>query len=894
MKNFTRIWMTALMLTATFLLAQRTQSNACSIAGIASATKDSICVSGTTTLNLTGYLGAIQWQSFDGTNWVNETAPGSTTDSYTVTLTTTTEYRAVVTEPTCPSDTSNTIIIVVGVTAPTTNGATRCGYGPVTLTANGGGVFKWYDSPSSTTPLAIGNSFTPTVGTTTTFYCAAASASGSNGTTPMPPQAGSFSSNARGYWFTAPSDFTITGLKVPDPAATSQNIAVLRFVPAVPPPFYATTTEDFVVLYLTQQNPNTGVIPVNIPITAGEVIGILGTTGSNDFNSYAPSPNSTVIDGQTVTISRMGMQFPLSTTAPTQIWQEAGGSISRVEITYEVGCESSRTPTVATVNTPPAITLSANPPALCQGQSSQLSVSSSNSSYNYTWSPATGLSSTTGTTVTANPLSPITYTVTADDGTCGNIDSVFISVGPASVAGNAVISTDTICLGSNATLFLTGNTGNIQWQSNTGSGWVNETGTGSTTGQYLVSPTAFTQYRAVVTSGGCAPDTTITVGVDVLAITDPVAVNDTLCGPGTANLAGNGPGVMNWFTAPTGGNSIFTGNTYTPTVSNTTTYYVEASAGGTYNVGPPNLSMGTQFPVFGDGWGVQFDVTQQISLDRVYISPGGTSGPLIINLRATQGGPILATKTVNVTAFTGLQPITLGWTINPGIGYRLEMGAGSVPLYYNSFGAAYPYTFAGSSVTIQGFVNPNFATGTFYYFFYNWEVTEGCKSNRVPVTAVVQSIPTVPTITQFGTVLTASVANNIQWYLNGSPIAGATSQTYDMALTGSGSYTVVVTDPLTGCTSESQPVLYTGLNDQLSAAGISMYPNPANDVLNFEFGNHTGEEITVSVFDKTGKLVLSDVSGSSSRSISLNIAAGTYSVEIKTSNGNYTSKLVKL
>ena len=74
MKNFTRIWMTALMLTATFLFAQSTQSNACSIAGTASATKDSICVSGTTTLNLTGYLGAIQWQSFDGTNWVAYTA----------------------------------------------------------------------------------------------------------------------------------------------------------------------------------------------------------------------------------------------------------------------------------------------------------------------------------------------------------------------------------------------------------------------------------------------------------------------------------------------------------------------------------------------------------------------------------------------------------------------------------------------------------------------------------------------------------------------------------------------------------------------------------------------------------------------------------------------------
>lgn len=893
MKNFTRMWMSALMLTAAFLLTQSTQSQACSIAGTASATKDSICVGGTTTLNLTGYLGAIQWQSFNGSIWVNETAPGSTTDSYSVSPTTTTEYRAVVTEPTCPSDISNTIIIMVGVTAPSTNGATRCGYGPVTLSANGGGIFKWYDAPTGGTPLGVGNSFTANVGSTTTFYCSQATSSGGSGTIPLPPQSTTYSSTARGYWFVAPSDFTITGLQVPPGTGATQNIAVVRFVPAVPPPAFATTTDDFVTLFLTQNDPTPGVIPVNIDISAGDVIGILGTRGA-DVNSYGTGPYTTVIDGQNVVLTRMGMQFPLASTPPQQLWTEVNGNISRVEITYETGCESSRTATVATVTAPPAMTLAANPPALCQGQSSQLSVTSSNTGYNYTWSPATGLSSTTGSTVTANPLSPITYTVIADDGTCGNIDSVFISVGPASVAGNAVISTDTICLGSNATLFLNGNTGNIQWQSNNGSGWVNETGTGSTTGQYLISPTAFTQYRAVVTSGGCDPDTSVTLNLEVLAITDPVAANDTICGSGTASLTGTGMGVMNWFTAPTGGNSVFTGNTYTPTVSTTTTYYVEASAGGTYNVGPPNLAMGTQFTVFGDSWGVQFDVTQQISLDRVYVSPGGTSGPLTINLRATQGGPILATKTVNVIAFTGLQPISLGWTINPGTGYRLEMGAGSVPLYYNSFGAAYPYTFAGSSVSITGFVNPNYATGNFYYFFYNWDVTEGCKSNRIPVTAVVQSTPTVPTISQFGTVLTSSVATNIQWHINGSPIPGATAQTYDMGLSGSGSYTVVVTDPLTGCTSESQPVLYTGLNDQLSAAGISMYPNPANDVLNFEFGNHSGEEIMVSVYDKTGKLVLSDVSGSSNRNIPLNIAAGTYSVEIKTSKGIYNSKLVKL
>jgi hypothetical protein len=866
----------------------------CSVAGTADATKDSICVNGQTTLTLTGYVGAIQWQSFDGSNWINETGPGSTTDNYPVILTVTTDFRAVVTEFGCPADTSNVHTVTVGVTAPVTMGATRCGYGPVTLTASGGGTFKWYDVPTGGTPLATGPSFTPTVGATTTYYCAAASQGGGSATTPMPAQTGTFSSNARGYFFTAPSDFTITGLFVPNTTGTTQNIAVIKFVPAVPPPLYATTTNDFVVLFLTQNNPATGVIPVNIPIYAGDIIGLLGTKGPGDVNSYAPSPNTTVIDGQTVTITRMGMQFPLSTTAPQQIWQEAGGSVSRVEITYEVGCESNRTPTTATVTTPPPMSISAVPPALCQGQSSTLTAVSSNPGYSYTWSPATGLSGTTGGTVTASPMAPITYTLIGDDGTCGNIDSIFISVGPASVAGTATISSDTICSGSIATLNLTGNTGNIQWQSYNGVMWVNETGPGSTSNQYIVSPPAFTQYRAVVTSGGCDPDTTVTLDLTVLTINDPVTVNDTLCGPGTATLLSNGTGNMNWFTTPTGGNSVFTGGTYNPSVSTTTTWYVEASAGANYNVGAPNLGIGTQFPLGGNDWGLQFNVTQQIVLERVYISPASTSGNITINLRASQGGPILNTMTKSVIAFSGLQPVDLGFTITPGTGYRLELATGSVPLYYNSFGAAYPYTFPGSSVTITGFVNPAFGTGNFYYFFYNWQISEGCASNRVPVTAVVHPAVAVPTISQNGTMLTSSSAVNNQWYNNGVLIPGATAQTYDMGLSGSGTYTVVVTDPATGCSAESLPVVYTGINETLASAGIMCYPNPVKDVLNIEFKNPVRGTVTISIYNKLGELVHSTTTDNSRLEIPMPYSAGTYSVEIRTNNGLYSTRVLKM
>ncbi|HMT28438.1 MAG TPA: T9SS type A sorting domain-containing protein [Bacteroidia bacterium] len=891
MKNFTKI----LFAIVGMLLFQQNlvtaSSSSCSDAGIAAASEDSLCTGGSSVLSLTGYIGTIfQWQRFDGTNWIDETGTGSTTDTYSVTPGTTTDYRAIVTAVSCPSDTSNTITITVGVSAPTTTGDTRCGYGTVNLNAVGAGVIKWYDVPTGGTALATGPTYTTNVATTTTFYAASSSNGGGSGVAPLPAEVTTFSSNARGFWFLAPSAFTLTGLRVPD-AISSQNIAVVRFNTPAPPPIYPTVTNDFTVLFLTQGNTNTGVIPVNLPILAGDYIGILGTREASDENSYATGPYVTTIDGQSVTLSRMGMQFPLATVAPQDLWEEVGANFSRVEITYEVGCESSRTPAIATVNTSDAITIAANPPALCEGQSSVISVSSANANYNYTWSPATGLSSTTGASVTATPLLPITYTVIADDGVCGAIDSVFVSVGPASVAGTATISTDTICLGSNATLFLAGSVGNIQWQSYNGTTWVNETGPGATTNQYQVSPASSTQYQAVVTSGGCAPETTVTLNLDVLSIVDPITVNDTICGPGVVNLSASGAGLLNWYTTPTGGTSINTTGNYSPNLTATTTYYVQASAGGNYNVGAPNAGI-SPIPLAGSDWGLQFDVLTQCTLDRVYMTIGSISGSITINLRDAQGGPVLNTVTVPVNANSILIPINLGFTLNPGTNYRLELASGSVPCIYSSFGAVYPYTSPGSPVTITGYVNPTFGTTLYYFYFYNWEVTSGCSSNRVPVTGVVLNAPSVPVITPFGNQLSSSATSGNQWNFNGTPIPGATSQVY--AAFQSGTYTVTVTDP-SGCTAESLPFVYTGLNEAgMAEAGISVYPNPVKDVLNIEFTKAIAGTKAVKVMNALGEVVKNVEVEGSKNSIDLNLPAGIYSIEIRTRNNVYTTNVVKM
>ena len=141
-----------------------------------------------------------------------------------------------------------------------------------------------------------------------------------------------FSGNTRGYWFTSPTCFTITKLRVPTSASSGlQNIQVVKF--RATPPFWSTTTNDFETLFLVQNGAAADTFDVNIPVQTGDIIGILGCRGNS--NSYRPSPHASSILGMPVTLTRLGFQDQLQSTPAYNVWQESGGSISGVEMYYD-------------------------------------------------------------------------------------------------------------------------------------------------------------------------------------------------------------------------------------------------------------------------------------------------------------------------------------------------------------------------------------------------------------------------------------------------------------------------------------------------------------------------------------------------------------------------------
>ena len=132
------------------------------------------------------------------------------------------------------------------------------------------------------------------------------------------------------------------------------------------------------------------------------------------------SPNTPAIcNGQAVFLTASGANSYIwnpSTGLPSSITGATVSANPSSSTTYSVlgtdinGCTN--TGIVTVVGTLPTITASPSAPILCNGQSVSLTASGGST---YTWSPSTGLSSGSGTTVSANPSSSTTYNVIGTD-----------------------------------------------------------------------------------------------------------------------------------------------------------------------------------------------------------------------------------------------------------------------------------------------------------------------------------------------------------------------------------------------------------------------------------------------------------------------------------------------
>ncbi len=171
----------------------------------------------------------------------------------------------------------------------------------------------------------------------------------------------------------------------------------------------------------------------------------------------------------------------------------------------------------------------------------------------------------------------------------------------------------------------------------------------------------------------------------------------------------------------------------------------------------------------------------------------------------------------------------------------------------------------------------------------NYSVTvtnaNGCSAAASAITITVNPLPAKPTISASSATLTSSSQTGNQWYLNGSLITGATSQTY--TATQNGDYTVQVTDN-NGCSAMSDAHNVTGVGINELDVLVRVYPNPTRKSIVIEFPLNTSQ---IRILNSVGQVIQSEViSGKTGFNFSLT-ENGIYFVQVEVGEQSIIKKV---
>jgi|GEM_PF-1003372 len=175
-------------------------------------------------------------------------------------------------------------------------------------------------------------------------------------------------------------------------------------------------------------------------------------------------------------------------------------------------------------------------------------------------------------------------------------------------------------------------------------------------------------------------------------------------------------------------------------------------------------------------------------------------------------------------------------------------------------------------------------------------ILDGCEKTTNAVAIKVNATPERPSITWTQGSLTSSSATGNQWYNSqGDPISGATTQAYRP--TTNGYYYVKTT--INGCTSIGSANYYfvsTAVLNLDNGQFIKFFPNPVINSVRFDYLIQGQSEMTVTIFDMSGKLVMERKGLRSGSMINLTgLAKGSYMIKVLKKDGKvlYSGKIAK-
>jgi gliding motility-associated-like protein len=456
----------------------------------------------------------------------------------------TTNYTVVGTDANGCFNSDTTRVTVVNNPTVTVASATLCAGSSTTLTANGSVTYVWGHAaglsatsgtsvtanPVTTTVYTI----TGTVGTCTAVTTATVTVNNlpvitvTSGTICLSQQTATLTATGASSYSWSPG----TGL-------SSVNGSTVNAVPNVTTNYTVTGTDVNGCVNTATTSVTVNALP-NINVNSGLICNggslALNANGANTY-TWSPGTGLSSTNGNSVNAN------PITTTVYT---------ISGTDVN---NCTATATSTVTVVNNP---TVSVNNASICSGQ--QTATLTASGATTYSWSPANGLSATTGSNVNANPNVTTSYTITGTIGTCTAVTTCTVQVNtPPTITASSTV----ICNTSSATLNANG-AATYTWS------------TLATGNSITVSPNTTTTYSVAGTDGnGCKNFTTATVTVNPLP---NVMVNSgAVCAGNQIILNANNAVVCTW--SPATGLSSAVGNSVNANPNTSTQYTVTGTDG---------------------------------------------------------------------------------------------------------------------------------------------------------------------------------------------------------------------------------------------------------------------------------------------------------------------------
>jgi len=892
----------------------------------------SLCLGDSTELSLSGTTNAsglsYQWQSYNGTAWVNvSTGYNATTDIYTtIPLATTMQFRCAVT---CSGNTAYTAPVTVH-TGPTTipytedfesiqndddmpncMSSTNTGSEVLTYTSSTGSYnqdnhtaggskfasFKWSCSDYLFTKgliLTGGQTYRLSFWYVTDGYSGWNTLSASFGTSAT----AAAMTGTIGTAISNPTNTTYQQFIGTFTPATSGTYYLGIYCDANSNPWYLSIDDINVIIAPCSGTPAAGTATASVTggcASTNFTLNLTGTSTGVGISSQwqsapaASGPWTNLANGTTATYSVNG----IAATTYYRAYATCSGS--------GLGDTSN----VVTVNQYPLAYTATVTGTACAGSNVTLNTSNPTSGATYQWSGPNSFSANTAAATINNATTADngSYTLTTSINGCTSSQSVTVTVNPKPVI-TATGTNPTSCGGTDGTLTISGLDANasyaIAYDLNSAGTTANITSTNG--GDYTFTGLSAGNYNNIVatSAAGCSSDPAGPVVItNPQSLPDPTAnSNSPICAGNTLMLdaASTLSGVTYHWSGPNG----FTSTAQNPAIANATT-----AASGTYTVyttyqsctsnsvsvnavvnDQPNASIYTNSST---------TICQGsfVTLSVATVAPGNTyqwqnNG---VDLAGANGATYDASANghyrVIVANASGcadtssetqvsVEPAPASVISHSG---SLTICTGNSVLLEGPSGNGYSYQWYKDGSPINGATNINYSAAIGGYYTLIVTASSGCNAVSAGVTVVV-TVPTTPIISISGTELSTTGFVSYQWYKDGSPIPGATNA--NLVVVANGYYTVAGTDA-GGCTTMSAiaSIQTLGVSNLLvNGKDVNIYPNPASATVHID----APAKLDIKICNLEGQTILTqkaasdiDVSG---------IANGVYMISLTDKDGN--------